>query len=232
MYQGSSLGHWMETKTSLDPNRLSLSKLLSLKQVSGADQWGQVGFEVPIKYDALTNNPMGWEITLGYFNKDEDFVEVCFTDSERATDGNCLVWWNTNYDPWGKHDIRTKLTIGNGLDTITIIGPPLPFYSSNVCRFYEGFSLFNSSNATFLAKLREPTATFRVKLTTPEGKRLKVITGSTTNGLINTDWDLTDERGQKFKGDSFYGFFYVAYPDDKTSNAPAGDRFNRIGSQP
>jgi hypothetical protein len=229
-YQGLPIGQWIETKTRLNPNRLPLGKFMSMKQVSGADQWGQVGFEVPVSYDALTNDQMGGEITLGYFNRKGDFVEGCFTDSGCATNGACLVWWDTNYDPWGKHDIRAKLTFGNRLDTIMIIGPPLPFYSSNVCRFYEGYSLFDSSDATFLAKLREPTAAFRIELTTLGGKPLKVITGTTTNGLINTDWNLTDEHGRKFKGDSFYGFFYVNYPDDKTSNAPAGDRFNKIGA--
>jgi hypothetical protein len=231
-YQGLPIAQWIEMKTPLNPNRLSLAKLLSLKEVSGADQWGQVGFEVPVNYVELTNNSMGWQITVGFFNKNGDFDEGCFTEPERATNGHCLIWWDINYDPPGKHDVRARLTYGNGMDSIQVIGPPLSFYSSNVCRFFEGYSLFDSSGATLLAKLREPTATYRIELTTPKGSRLKVITGSTTNGLINTNWDLTDRRGRKFKDDSFDGFFYVTYPDDKSSNAPAGDRFNKIGSQP
>lgn len=232
LYQGLPFSSWLDAKTTLNSNRLSLSKLLSLKQTVKADEWGQVGFEMPISYDALQSNPlMGGELTLGYFNTNGDFIEGCFTDCERATNGNCLVWWDTNYDPWGKHDIRAKLIFQNRLDQITVIGPPLPFYSSNVCRFFEGYSLFVSDNATLLAKLREPIARYRIELTTTNYEHLKSITGSVTNGLINLEWNLKDERDRKFKGDSFYGFFYVTYPDDqRSSNAPAGDRFNKIGS--
>jgi hypothetical protein len=231
-YQGLPVSQWIETKTILNPNRLPLAKLLSLKQIFAADEWGQVRFEVPVNYDALTNNPMGGQITVGFFNKDGDFVEGCFTESERVTNGNCLIWWDINYDPPGKHDVRARLTYGNGMDSIQVIGSPLSFYSSNVCRFFEGYSLFNSDGAVLLAKLCEPTAKYRIELKTLEGKRLKVITGSATNGLINTNWDLTDWHGRKFKGDSFDGFFYVTYPDGKSSNAPAGDIYNKLGSQP
>jgi hypothetical protein len=232
-YQGSSLSHWVATKTLLNPNGLQLSKLLSLRQVADTDEWGQVEFEVPLKYDALKNNPLGAELTLGYFNTNGDFVEGCFTDFERASTGDCIVWWNINYDAWGNHDIRAKLEYQNRLDQITIIGPPLPFYSSNVCRFFEGYSLFSPDGATFLAKLREPIARYRVEVSTTNYEHLKSFSGSVTNGLVSLGWNLRDEHGKKFEGDSFYGFFYITYPDDQgSSNAPAGDRFSKIGSQP
>jgi hypothetical protein len=229
IYQGLPVSQWIQANTLLNTNRLPLSKLLTLKQVSAADEYGTVTFEVPVNHNALTNNWVAGQITLGFFNKDGDFVECCFTDNERATNGHCLVSWDINYDSFGKHDVRARLNYCTGMDTIQVIGPPLPFYSSNVCRFFEGSSLFVSTGATLQAKLREPVATYRIELRTLKGKVIKTITGGTTNGMINVDWDLTDKHGRKFKGDSFDGLFYVSYPDDKTSNAPAGDRFNKLG---
>ncbi len=229
-YQGLSISQWIRTKTLINTNQLALSKLLTLKQVSNADDWGIVRFELPINYDAVKTHTV--MLQLGSFNKDGDFVECCFDDCERATNGHCLVWWNINYDSPGKHNIRARLYCDGPmlhLDSITVIGPALPFYSSNVCRFFEGSTLFDSTGAILQAKLREQVATYSIELKTVKGRHIKTITGSTTNGMIDLEWDLTGEHGKKFKGDSFDGFFNIAYPGDIHPNAPAADRFNRIG---
>jgi len=222
-YQGLPISQWIQTKTLLNTNRLTLSELLTLKQVSAADEWGIVNFELPINFDMLG------ELHLGVINNDGDFVECCFEDCERATNSHCLLSWNINYDPPGKHSIRAKLVCYNHFDPITVIGPPLTFYSSNVCQFFESGSMFDSKGAYLDAKLREQVATYRIELKTAKGKHIKTITGSTTNGMIESDWDLTDERGKKFKDDSFDGFFHVAYPDDIQTNAPTRKNFNRLG---
>jgi hypothetical protein len=222
-YEKLPLSQWLQSKSRINPNRLPLSKLLTLKQISQPDEMGIVNFEVPVNFDALKG-----EVRLGVFNNDGDFVERCFDGVDRGTNGRCVIWWVINYDPPGKHDIRAQLTYHNGLDSIEIIGPPLLFESSNVCKFFEGASLFNSSGAILQAKLREQTAKFRIELTTPKGKHLKTITGSTTNGMIELDWDLKDDHGKKFMGDSFGGAFYVMYSGDTRTNAPARDTFNRI----
>lgn len=228
-YQGVPISQWLRDHTGVNPEKLSLSNLLRLKQVSPPDDnLEMVTVEIPVNYDALTNG-LGGSVRLGWFNKGGDFVEGCFTGSERALNGHCSVWWTIDYDRPGKHDIRARLSYSSGLDTINIIGPALAYYSSNVCQFFEGYSLFNSSGALLQARLRERTAKYRIELTTLKGKHLKSITGVSTNGTINLEWDLKDDRGKKFKGDSFRGSFYVMYPDDTRTNPPARDIFNRVG---
>ena len=126
-YQGLSVSQWIQTKTLINTNRLPLAKLLTLKQVSDADDWGTVKFELPVDYDTFTNE---CSLDLGIINKDGDFVECCYADCERATNGNCLVWWNINYDQPGKHDIRVRLSYSGAAlhwDEIKVIGPACIF---------------------------------------------------------------------------------------------------------
>jgi len=227
-YQGLPISQWLQTKTMINPDRLPLSKLLTLKQVSQPDDMGIVRFELPVKYDPVKTNGMGGTVDFGVFNKDGDFMDFTFSGWERAADGGSHLWWVINYSAPGKHGIRARLNYYNGLDDIEVIGPQLLYDSSNVCQFFEGYSLFNSSGALLQARLREQTAKYRIELTTPKGKHLKTITGSTTNGVINLEWDLKDDHGTKFKGDSFEGAFYVAYPGDTHTNAPAKDTFRDL----
>jgi hypothetical protein len=228
-YGDLPLGRWIQSKTDLNPKRLPLRDLLSLKHVSAADDRGTVRFEVPINYNAAKANVMGGGVKLGWLNKDGEFVECCFTGYEPTTNGDCAIWWNINYDAPGKHCLRASLSYYDGLNSIEIVGPPLTFCSSNVCQFLEGSSLFNSTGAVLQAKLREQVATYRIDLKTVNGKHLKTIIGSTTNGMIDLDWDLTDEHGKKFNGASFEGAFRVAYPGDKTPGPPAKATFNKVG---
>ena len=223
-YENLPVSQWLQTKTLINPNRLPLSKLLTLTQVSQPDEMSVVKFEVPARYDPVyTNNGLGGGVNFGFFNENGDFVCFTFSGCERAADGGCQLWWIINYNAPGKHDIRADLSYYNGMDQIEIIGPPLTYYSSNVCQFFEGYSLFDTTGALLQARLREPTAKYRIELTTQKGKHLKTITGSSTNGTINLEWDLKDDNGKIFKGHSFEGAYYVIYPDDTHTNAPARD---------
>lgn len=229
-YENLPISRWIQSKTKIDTNHLSLSELLALKPIT-KDSWGIARFEVPVNYQAVTSSVMGGDVGLGIFNKDNYFVPCNFTGSEPATNGHTVVWWSINWDPPGKHDLRAQLTYHNGLDSIEIIGPPLVFESDNVCRFYEGATFFNSEGTQLYAILSAPKAKFRIELSTPEGKHLKTVSGSTTIGYITNEWDLVDEQGKKFQGDAFDAAFYVTYPDDTHPHAPAKVEFNRIADR-
>ena len=139
-YEGLLISQWIRTRTSIDPGGLALRELLTLKQVSPADDSGTVRFELPVNYDALKTNwaslDMGWFIEGGYF------VSCDLEGYDRATNGHCLFWWNINYDSPGQHLLRARLDCGDTADRIVAVGPALPFYSSNVCKFPEGATLF------------------------------------------------------------------------------------------
>jgi hypothetical protein len=227
-YENLPVSQWVQTKTKLNPHDLPLSKLLTLKQVSGLDDWGVVKFEVSVKFDTLTNSPLGGGVQLCILENTNGFLPGSYTGQERAKNGHVFVWWNVNYDAPGQHEVRAKLTYYNGVDSIEILGPPLFFNSSNVCQFSEDSAPFNSSGASIQAKLREQIGTYRIELKTTKGKHIKTISGTTTNGRIDLNWDLTDERGGKFKGDSFDGLFFISYPNDSRKNPPAKYRYFRV----
>jgi hypothetical protein len=227
-YENLPISKWIQNKTQINPNHRTLSELLRLKPIS-KDDWGIARFEVPVNYQAVTSSVMGGDVALGVLNEDHEFVPCDFTGSEPATNGHAIVWWSINWDSPGRQELRAQLTYHHGLDSIKIIGPPLVYKSDNVCRFREGATFFNSEGTQLYAILRAPKARFRIELTTPEGKHLKTVTGSTTTGYITNEWNLVDERGKKFQGDAFDAAFYVTYPGDTHPHAPAKVGFTRIG---
>ncbi len=232
VYQGLPISQWIQTKTAINPKRLSLAELLTLKQTNLDQEWGTARFELPVWYDATTTNHLGGGVDLGWFNNDGDFIPCCFEGCERATNGNCTLWWDINWNSPGRHDLRARLTYYNDLDPITVVGPPTAFYSSNVCQFFEGATFFNSEGTQLYAKLRSPAADFRVELTTSDGKHIKTVTGKAASGYITNEWNLLDDHGKKFAGDAFVATFYVTYPGDKHPHAPARTTFTRIANGP
>lgn len=234
LFHELSISDWIETKTVLNTNRLPLSQLMALKQISGPDEWGVVEFELPIRFElGSSESPsQNGDIDLGSFNADGDFIECTFSDSEKSPNGNTRLWWNINWNAPGKHELRARLTysLGIGGGQFTLIGPALSFNSSNTCRFYEASTLFNSDGADLYAKLRETSAKFRVEVRSIKGRLINDISSSTTNGEINLAWDLTGLDGNKFTNNSFIGSFFVTYPQDTQTNPPVKARFNKVGT--
>jgi|GEM_PF-1160366 hypothetical protein len=233
VFHDLSLSRWIQTQTRLNTNHLALSQLMTLKPVSGPDEWGVVTFELPVRFNALHSDKLfhSGGIDLGTFSTNGDFIDFTLSDFKQAPDGNSRLSWNINWDSPGWHKVRARMMYEQGVDdSFTLIGPPLSYYSSNACRFYEGSTLLNSEGANLYAKLREPAAKFRVKVTSLQGRLVNDISGSTTNGEINLAWDLTGLDGKKYTNNSFIGSFYVTYPGDTRTNAPAKARFCKIGT--
>lgn len=218
-YDGVPISQWLLRRNVFNTNASTLAKLLTLTQVSKQDDFDVVEFRVPIRYDMLKTN--FWSIDLGVINKGGDFALCDLYDSERATNGDCLLSWNTGYDSPGKYKLRARLTCDGPKmqwNDMTIIGPPLEFNSTNDLQFFESSSVFISNSVPLVAKLIEPIANFKIEITTDEGKHLKTITGTTTNGWINLEWNLVEDDGKKFEGNSINTTFEVTYPDKVRSN--------------
>jgi len=221
-YESIPISEWIQTKSLLNSNRLSLTDLLTLRQISTPDDWGIVNFELPMAFVS------GVSLHLGEINKGGEFVVVCFEDCYGGTNGLSQLKWNTSYDPPRKFNLRAKLTYYNHLDSISVIGPPLTHYSSNACRFFEAGSMYDDMGAFLDAELREDIATFRIELQTVDGRYINTISGRTTNGFINSDWDLREASGQKFTGKEFVGVFHITYPNSSNSFAPAKKFFTKF----
>jgi hypothetical protein len=234
MFHDLRLSRWIQTQTQLNTNQLSLSQLMTLKPVSGPDEWGVVTFDLPFPYDALHSDhpPVGGTIAIGTLETNGDFNEFTFFDREKAPDGNSRINWNINWSRPGQHELRARMTYAAGMDgdQFDLIGPPLSYCASNTCRFYEDSTLFTDDGANLFAVLREPSAKFRVVVTSLKGRLVNDISSSTTNGEINLAWDLTALDGKKYTNNSFIGSFYVMYPGDAQTNPPVKAQFNKIGT--
>jgi hypothetical protein len=55
-------------------------------------------------------------------------------------------------------------------------------------------------------------------LKTSAGVHIRTITGSTSNGIIEEHWDLTDNHGNKVTNTSFNSEFHVTLPDGTTNS--------------
>jgi hypothetical protein len=197
----------------------SLDELLTLKQRITGEEPDIVTFELPIRYDAVTN--IGMLEALVDAPSDHPYgSEAARQDCERATNGDSLLIWNTTYDPPGQHAVQARFS--SSFQGIKIRGPVFPFFSSNICQFSPFFSDFGSRGAVLYAKLPESNATFSIELKSSEGLRLRTLSGVTTNGEIRVPWDLTDDHGNHCTNESFESVFHVTLTSSGRSETMKG----------
>lgn len=199
-FSGRPVTEWLHNAAVQGTNRLTLEQMLTLKRVVNDEDRDIASFELPIKYEALTNIGTLF-LWVDSFQKD-GITDGIFPHQsfEKATNGNCLVEWNITYDPPGPHRVQAQPYIKgqkSKSDFQTILGPALQFYSSNVCQFDESPEHFDSRGAILFAKVFESNTAFGIEIKTESGKHIKTMTGKTTNGEIEVFWDLTDDNGVK-----------------------------------
>ncbi|MGP8200376.1 MAG: hypothetical protein ACLQU4_12845 [Limisphaerales bacterium] len=180
-------------KEALGMNPFDASNPLTLEQVSSSDEFGVVSFELPISYNTLTN--------IGTLNLYFNGVDVTLEDFTNASDGNTLLEWNTTYEPPGQSYLQAQLTLsasGDDSAILTGVGTITPFYSTNVMQFFESDSMFSGSIAYLDAQLPEQNASYAIQLydpsTTPP-TLITTITDTTSDGMIEENWDLTYSDG-------------------------------------
>jgi hypothetical protein len=196
-----------------------------LRRITTSEEPEIATFELPISYDVLTNrlglDERRFDLRL-LVDPDPDGysgIRGELQDCERATNGDCLLAWNTSFDPPGTHPIQARLLFygKRSSDNIKIRGPALSFVSSNICEFEYFFSEFDALDAILYAKLPESNATFTIELKTPDGAHIKALKGSTSNGVIRVKWDLMDDKRRLFTNESFDALFNVTLSDSKRS---------------
>jgi hypothetical protein len=217
-FRGQPLSKFLQDTKTAATNKLALDELLSLKQIVTGQEPDIATFEVPVNYDVITNFA---ELQLLVDDGAEGDLQEC----DRATNGNCLLVWNTTYAPPGQHALQARLIgtdLRDGWHNLEVKGPVTPFYSSNVVQFFEGNSMFTDKGASLYTKLPEPNGVYTIELKTPDGKHIKTITGTTSNGVINVDWDLKDDQGNKYTGNSINAVYNVTLPDSGRSQTLKG----------
>ncbi len=225
-YRGRPLAEILRNETTLGTNQFTLDELLTLKQVITGDEPEIVTFDVPIAHDVVTN--LG---TLALFidpSRDEDSDEGCnvgWLECRRATNGNCLLVWNTIYESPGKHALQMGFALNEPAKRgeELFVGPAAPFVVSNLCQFSLSSAYFNRDiGATLHAKLPEPNGTYAIELKSTAGEVFRTFTGSASNGVIKVHWDLTDDHGNKCTNDSFDSVFHVTLRDSGRSQTMKG----------
>jgi hypothetical protein len=195
-YMGHPITEWLHNATADSTNRLTLDQMLTLKPVITGEEPSIATFELPISYDSLKK--IGLAFLLVDANKNEGVVagSGTYQECDRATNGNCLLEWNITYEPPGTHRLQVELFIQgqhSKSDYQKFYGPILPFYSSNVCQFFD--DEFDTRGAILHAKVFETNTAYSIELRTPARQLIKTIVGKTTNGEIEEFWDLTDDKG-------------------------------------
>jgi hypothetical protein len=214
LYQGQSLPKLLGNEKLSDAKQLSLDALLTLRPAISSRGFPFMAFEVPILYDRLGNmNRVHLSILMDSPPDDSFENELTFNFCDRATNGDCLLVWNSAFEPLGLHAMQALLTIETSVDhELYVKGPVLPFLSTNLLRFDAEAGPFSDRGATLYAQLAESNATFRIEMKTTAGKHLKTLTGSTTNGVIDLEWDLLDDQGNTITNHSFDSYFTVSFP--------------------
>jgi len=223
-FDGQPLSKLLRNTNAPGTLHLGLEALLTLTQIGTPNDSGITSFEVPIRYDVVTNIG-GLRLLVDAESGDPATSdEAALQECTRATNGNCLLIWNTTYDPPGQHALQAQLhcTEGKkGRETIYAEGTVRPYFSSNLFQL-DSFSAFSERGAYLRAKLAESTGTYAIELKSPFGNFNRTFVGSTTSGVIEVFWDLIDEHGQRYTNDSFDSTFNVTLPDSGRSNAKKG----------
>ncbi|HOX55859.1 MAG TPA: hypothetical protein P5205_03735 [Candidatus Paceibacterota bacterium] len=218
-YHGQPLSKLLCNEEPGETTQPTLDELMTLRRVITADDPETVTFEVPIRYDVVTNiGSLRLLIDAGHGGGEMQVFE-------RATNGNCLLVWNTTYDSPGRHFVQAQLFCTERQKerrSFETMGPPTPFFSSNLCQFDPLYSQFDSRGAILYAKLPESNGIYRIELTTPQGAHLKTFQGTTSNGVIKVHWDLTDGHGQRFTNTEFNSSFSVTLPSSGRSQEIKG----------
>lgn len=221
--QGAPLSEVVRNQATANA-KTSLYDLLTLRKVHTGFEPECVGYELPISYDVfrrsfgelklLVDSPESLEEKPTRTHQLAEFGEL--QEWRRATNGNCLLIWNTVYDPPGKHFVQAELTCYKLTDRHApddFRGPLVMYESTNLCEFDGAYSQPVNGEVILWAKLAEPKGTASVELKTTAGEHIKTLSGSTTNSEIRIKWDGLDERGRKCTNETVDTFFTIKLPD-------------------
>lgn len=241
-FHGRPLSQVLCNTNSAGTIRLTLGQMLTLKQIVTGQEPETITFELPVNFDVLTN--LGELMLFIDINNDDsdEGSNVQQMECDRATNGDCLLVWSTLYESPGKHALQAGLflneppprssvvtgaeepatAVPQGPFTV-ITGPPAPFTVTNLCQFSIGCAHFDPQiGAIFYARLPEANGNYVAQLTSTNGTVLKTFTGSTTSGVFNFLWDLTDDQGRRLTNDSFNSVFHITLPDSGRSQILRG----------
>jgi hypothetical protein len=207
-YHGKPLTDVLRNDIVSGKTQLTLDEMLTLKQIITGAEPQVVTFELPINYDVITKiGSLCLSVDPDGFSRSDP--EGVMSDCVRGTNGNCLMGWNTAYDPPGQHALQAQLSAGR---TGPVKGPVFPFLSSNLCRFQLFHANYNYNKAFLYAKLPKSNGIYTIELKSLAGDHVKTFTETTSNGEVMVEWDLKDDSGKACTNDSLESYFTITLP--------------------
>ena len=215
-YKGRPVNEDIHNGNVTGTNRLSLTELLTPKQIITGNEPEELTFEFPVSYDVITNRG---DLTL-MVDADSDDPESTdsggrIQDCNRATNGDCLLVWHTIFDPPGQHAVQVRLTWVNEKGGFLMCkGPAISVVTTNFCKFSLDSATYDIEfGATFHARLPETNGLYTIECVSTNGEHLKTLTGSATNGEFKTIWNLVDDHGHRLNGETFNSIVHITLPD-------------------
>jgi trimeric autotransporter adhesin len=161
---------------------------LTLTQIITGQEPGTATFSLPISYNAVTN--------IGMLELLVDGSLPNYQECLPATNGNCLLTWDTAYTVSGQHLVQAKFILTGGGHAL---GPICLLTFTNICQFDPQYSYFTAGGATLYATTpRCSNAQYTINIYDPSTcppTLVKTLAGSTSTGVIQTNWDLTYNDG-------------------------------------
>ena len=216
MFKGQSVQSFAGSIPAASTNKLSLAEMLTPKQVFTGKEPEDITFELPIRYDVVTNNNSLFVIV------DADPAEQLKIDSggkvydcERAANGDCLIIWHAIYDPPGRRAVQAYLILDDKREgVLSLWGPPVVVTTSNLCQFSLDCANYDPDvGARFHARLPEKNGRYSIECLTTNGGHLATLAGSTSNGAFNELWNLKSESGDRLQGEPFNSVVTITLPD-------------------
>ena len=232
-FKGMPLTKYLRNQTSSGTNDLTLDQMFTLKQVITGEEPEIVTYQVPINFDVISQRRSFCCLSLAMDSNPEDLIlkEPELHDCKRATNGDCLLAWNTAFEEAGQHEMQALLIAETGGDLELVVrGRVKPYLSTNICQFVPAYSAFNDDVAyLYAAGLPEPNASYSIEIKTRSGDLVKTLSGQTTNGIIYRVWDLIDDHGHKYSHGFFNSFFRVTLSKSNRSQTLAEPQ-NKLGA--
>lgn len=224
-FHGRLLADYLSGKTAGDTNKVTLTELLSPRQIMTGAEPEDLTFEVPVRFEAITN--VGNLVVMVDAEPEEPLTSDTGARQQEFTaspTGNCRLIWHTIFDPPGRHALQIMLTATTEQGgEFGGKGPAMEITTSNLCQFSLDSATYDVyTGATFHARLPEANGEYSVECITTNGQHLKTLTGTTTNGEFNTVWNLVGDDGQQMHGETFNSVVHIRLPDSGRSQTLKG----------
>ena len=221
-HRGRAIKDLLQSNRADGETARTLEELLTLRRIATTNEPEVVVFEVPVNYDAATNlgslelliDPVG---KAGFGS---GYAATAYRFS-RATSGHAQLTWSTIYETPGSHALQVGLLLKDwdsveGLPDESeglIKGPLQEFTITNLCQFSPtSAEVRPPMGKTLRVKFLEPNARYAVDFVSPEGKRLKRVEGSTSNGVAIIGWDLNTNDGTSWTNE-FQSLIDILLPE-------------------